>query len=156
MSVHLKPATLSDAEAMHRMQVEAFAGLLEKYRDFETSPASETVEKIRERISQPHAVFYFIMEGRTAVGGIRVVAPPDPERRKRISPLFIQPGYRGRRLAQQAIAEAERLYGAGHWSLGTIQQEPGNCHLYEKMGYHRTGEATIINDGMTIIGYEKD
>lgn len=156
MSVHLKPATLSDAEALHRMQVEAFAGLLEKYRDYETSPATETVEKIRERVSQTFSTFYFIMEGNTAVGGIRVVAPRDPAQRKRISPLFIQPAFRGRKLAQQAIAAAERLYGAGHWSLGTIQQEPENCHLYEKMGYHRTGDATIINDKMTIIGYEKD
>lgn len=37
------------------------------------------------------------------------------------------------------MREAERLHGATGWELSTILQEQGNCHLYEKMGYHRTG-----------------
>lgn len=156
MDIRLKRATLSDAEALHRMQVEAFLPLLERYRDYETSPATEDVEKIRQRVSEPWSRFYFILEGMTAVGGIRVVFPGNPTPRKRISPLFILPGYQGRGIARRAIAEVERLHGADNWSLGTILQEPRNCRLYEKSGYRRTGEATVINERMTIIGYEKN
>ena len=47
IKVHLKPATLSDAEALHRMQVAAFRPLLEKYNDFAISPAAETVQRVR-------------------------------------------------------------------------------------------------------------
>lgn len=45
------------------------------------------------------------------------------------------------------------------WTLGVarriILQEAGNCHLYEKMGYRRTGEEHIVNESMTIVSYEK-
>ena len=37
----------------------------------------------------------------------------------------------------------------------TILSEPGNCHLYEKMGYHQTGKVEHINDRMDIVFYEK-
>ena len=156
MAIRLKRATLSDAEALLRMQVEAFLPLLEAYRDYDTSPATEDVETMRRRVSEPWSRFYFILDGMTAVGGIRVVFPGHPTPRKRVSPLFILPGYQGRGIAQRAIAAVEWLHGADNWSLGTILQEPRNCHLYEKAGYRRNGEATVINDRMTIIGYEKN
>lgn len=54
------------------------------------------------------------------------------------------------------IAEAERIHGPHQWKLDTILQEPGNCYLYEKMGYHQTGYQTVIKDDMTIVDYEKD
>ena len=66
------------------------------------------------------------------------------------------PAYRRRGYAQQAIAEAERIHGKTHWSLDTILQEEGNCFLYEKLGYRRTGKAKQINEKMTLIYYEKD
>ena len=66
------------------------------------------------------------------------------------------PQYRGKGYAQQAMLEAERIHGANHWELGTILEEKGNCYLYEKMGYHQTGSRTVINEKMTIVGYEKD
>jgi hypothetical protein len=40
--------------------------------------------------------------------------------------------------------------------MDTILQEKGNLHLYEKMGYHRTGKVEHINDRMDIVFYEKD
>lgn len=41
------------------------------------------------------------------------------------------------------------------WKLETILQEKGNCHLYEKMGFQRTGGEKVINSKMTLINYEK-
>lgn len=40
--------------------------------------------------------------------------------------------------------------------VDTILQEAGKCYLYEKMGYHRSGRQTEVNEKMTIVGYEKD
>ena len=37
-----------DAQALWQMQVQAFSGLLEKYRDYGTSPAAEKLEKCRQ------------------------------------------------------------------------------------------------------------
>jgi GNAT superfamily N-acetyltransferase len=101
------------------------------------------------------------LEGKTynyssqTVGAIRVVDLKDGSR-KRISPLYIISAYRGRGYAQAAMLEAERIHGADNWQLDTILQEVGNCYLYEKMGYHRTGHETIIKDNMIIVDYEKD
>lgn len=49
----------------------------------------------------------------------------------------------------------EQLHGSGNWELDTILQEEGNCYLYEKMGYHRTGKTVAINDKLTLVFYEK-
>lgn len=39
--------------------------------------------------------------------------------------------------------------------LDTILQEKGNCYLYEKMGYRKTGKTEKINDRLTLVFYEK-
>ena len=64
--------------------------------------------------------------------------------------------FRGKGYAQRAIQEAEKIYGPDNWCLDTILQEEGNLHLYEKLGYHQTGQVEHINDRMDIVFYEKD
>ena len=153
--VQLLRAQKKDAEMVRAMQQEAFAGLLEKYQDHDTSPANESLERILWKIEGPGNFYYFIRVGEKTVGGIRIADAGDGSR-KRISPIYVLPDFRGKGYAQMAILEAERIHGAHHWELGTILQEAGNCYLYEKMGYRRSGRRTVINDKMTIVGYEKD
>lgn len=154
-SMQLVRCTVADRELIRDMQKEAFAALLEKYQDHDTSPANESIERITWKLQQPDSYFYRIAVGGEVVGGIRVVDAGDGSP-KRISPLFILPQYRGNGYAQAAILEAECIHGDHNWELGTILQEAGNCHLYEKMGYRQTSGRTVINDKMTIVGYEKD
>ncbi len=45
--IELKLATEEEAESLHRLQVEAFMPLYEKYRDDDTSPAKESIESKR-------------------------------------------------------------------------------------------------------------
>ncbi len=154
MSVVLIQAKEEDIKTVWKMQTEAFRELYEKYQDTETSPATEPVEKIVKRFNMEGSVYYFITDDDTKVGVIRVIDLKDGSR-KRISPLWIMKEYRGKGYAQQAILEAERIYGSDNWALDTILQEEGNCYLYEKMGYHRTGSVSKINDNMDIVFYEK-
>ena len=156
LSVSLKRAGVADAETIWRMQIASFGDLLRKYRDYDTNPGNESLDRIRARLEQPRTYFYFIMLEDVPVGAIRVVDAHDAGQKKRISPLFILPEYRGRGLAQRAIAMAEAIHGAHGWRLNTILQEAGNCHLYEKMGYRQTGETRAVNDRMTLVVYEKD
>lgn len=154
-SVTLRPAAREDLRTLWEMQIEAFSGLLEKYRDYETNPGAEPFEKVLARFEQPWTVYYFIMAGDRPVGVIRIIDKKDGSR-KRISPLWIMPEHRGKGYAQAAISAAEQIHGSRHWNLDTILQEPGNLHLYEKMGYRRTGQIERINDRMDIVFYEKD
>ncbi len=155
MSIELKPITREDIATVWKMQVEAFQELLDKYQDFDTSPGAEPVDKVLARFEQPWTTYFFIMANGEKAGVIRVVDKKDGSR-KRISPIWIMPEFRNRGYAQQAILAAEKIYGSGHWCLDTILQEKGNLHLYEKLGYHRTGRVDKINDKMDIVYYEKD
>ena len=154
-NITLKAATEEDMKTVWEMQIKAFSGLLEKYQDYDTSPAAESFEKVLARYQQPWTTYYFIMAKDETVGVIRVVDKKDGSR-KRISPIWIMQEYRNKGYAQAAIIAAEQIYGADNWSLDTILQEKGNMHLYEKMGYHQTGQIEKINDRMDIVYYEKN
>ncbi len=155
MSVELIPIVREDVETVWKMQVEAFAGLLERYQDYDISPAAEGMEKVMARFEQPWTTYYFIIANDEKVGVVRVVDKKDGSR-KRISPIWIMPEHRNKGYAQQAMIEAERIYGDDNWCLDTILQEKGNCYLYEKLGYHRTGKIDKISERMDIVYYEKD
>ena len=152
--VTLIAAAREDMRTVWSMQIEAFSELLEKYGDYETSPGAEGFEQVLARFEQPWTTYYFICADQVRVGVIRIVDKKDGSR-KRISPIWIMPRYRNRGYAQAAIRAAEALYGPEHWSLDTILQERGNLHLYEKLGYHRTGRVEKINDRMDIVYLEK-
>ncbi len=154
MKIELKPVEQEEIETVWKMQVEAFSGLLQKYQDYETSPAAESMDKVSARFGQPWTTYYFIMANDEKVGVIRVVDKKDGSR-KRISPVFIMPEHRNKGYARQAILEAEKIHGPENWCLDTILQEKGNIHLYEKLGYHQTGRIEKINDKMDIVFFEK-
>lgn len=155
MSVKLIPVAKEDMEIIWKMQVEAFTDLLEKYHDYDMSPATEKFERIMQKFEQPWTTYFFIVADGETVGAIRIIDKNDGSR-KRISPIWIMPDFRNKGYAQQAIREAEKIYGSDHWCLDTILQEKGNLHLYEKLGYHQTGKIEHINDRMDIVFYEKD
>lgn len=154
-SITLKEVTREEIETVWQMQTEAFSGLLKKYQDYDTSPGAEAFEKVLARFEQPWTTYYFIVSGKERVGVIRIIDKKDGSR-KRISPVWILEEYRNRGYAQDAIKEAERIYGSDNWCLDTILQEEGNLHLYEKLGYHQTGKTERINERMDIVFYEKN
>lgn len=154
MDIKLVRASMEDAETIWRMQIIAFAELLERYQDFDINPGNEPLEKVQWRFTFPATYFYFIQVDGANTGAIRIIDHHDASPKK-ISPLFVMPEYRGKGVAQAAIHEAEAIHGSENWQLGTILQEKGNCHLYEKMGYRQTGETKVINDRMTLVFYEK-
>ncbi len=155
MEIKLIRIGLDEAENLWQMQVEAFQGLYAKYKDTDTSPATEKLDKIVMRLNQPFTYYYYIVDGGVRVGAIRVVDNHNDEP-KRISPLFIMEEFRNKGYAQKAMEQAEKLHGATNWELETILQEKGNCYLYEKMGYYTTGHTEKINDNMTLVFYKKD
>ena len=154
MRISLKKASIRDAEAIYRLQVESFLPLLRKYRDYETNPANEDVERVINRLKQPHTTYYFIILDGVQIGAIRIIFN-DEIRRARISPMFIVPEHQGKGYGQDALALVEEVVDAECWELDTILQEEGNCYFYKKMGYRRTGVTREINDRMTIVSFVK-
>ena len=155
MNVELVRIGLEDAEKLWKIQIKAFEELFEKYQDAETSPGNEPMEKVKARLAQDFTYYYFIYDEEKTVGAIRVVDMKDGSR-KRVSPVFIMKEFRNKGYAQAAFREIERIHGEKNWKLDTILQEKGNCYLYEKLGYVRTGQTEKINERMDIVFYEKD
>ncbi|MBQ8555730.1 MAG: GNAT family N-acetyltransferase [Clostridia bacterium] len=155
MELTLIRASEQDAALIWQMQLEAFHDLLTKYQDTDTNPGSESIDKVLMRLRQPFTYYYLLQSAEQTVGAIRVVDKQEGGKRKRISPLFILPTHRGKGFAQAAITAVEELHGDTGWELDTILQEPGNCHLYEKMGYRATGETRSINEHLTLVFYVK-
>lgn len=147
----------NEIEQLHKMQVQSFMPLYEKYHD-EGSPALEPVENVRGRAEFPGRKYYFIVKDGKRVGAINIGNRPRDNDNTifYISPLFILPEYQNQGIGYSVIRRAFEMYPeASAWRLYTILQEPANCHLYEKCGFQRTGEVTVINEKMTIIGYER-
>ena len=136
--------------------LEAFSKLYKKYQDTETSPATEPVEKVLGRLQQPFTYYYLIECDDKVVGAIRVVDKKEDGKAKCISPIFVLEQFRNRGIAQAAIIAAEKIHGSEHWELDTILEEEGNCYLYEKMGYYKTGKTEKINDRLTLVHYKHD
>ena len=159
VEIKLEPATRKDARLLHKLQVEAFLPLYEKYHDDEMSPAKESLERVIEKIEEKDSEFYLIFFEKQTVGGIRIRHHDKGEKAehvKWISPLFIVPSFQGKGIAQRVIHKVFSLYPETiTWKLDTIKQETGNCHLYEKCGFTKVGEEQVISDKMTLIEYEK-
>lgn len=155
MNIELIRATADDAHKLWQMQIRAFKELFEKYQDFDTSPGNEPLDKTIFRLSQQNTYFYFIIYNSLKAGAIRVVDNKDNVTSKRISPIFVMPEFRNMGIAQKAILAVEEIHGSDNWELDTIMQEKGNCYLYEKMGYSRTGKTENVNDKLTLVFYKK-
>lgn len=154
MDITLFKSGLKEASVIHEMQIKTFKPLLNKYQDYDTSPANESLERIIDRLKQSFTDYYIIKSSNLSVGAIRIVRKENQT--YRVSPIFILPEYQGKGIAQKVFSIIEETYNdARLWELDTILQEQGNCYLYEKLGYQKTGELKQINDKMTIVFYEK-
>ncbi len=152
--ISLRKATYEECPLLRSIQVKSFVGLLQKYNDFESSPAAESLDKIQQRFLQPYTDYYLIEAGNETVGMLRVC---DFGVNCRLSPICILPEFQGRDYARQAIRIMETLYPeAITWQLDTIAQEEYLCRLYESVGYRKTGKTENLKEGMDLVWYEKE
>ena len=153
-AVYLKKASIQDAKAIHEMQIKSFKQLLVKYKDYDTNPAAETLDKIKERFAYDNVDHFFICLQNENIGYIRIQYVD--KNTCRISQMCIGPDYQNKGYAQAAIKKIESFYpNAKKWLLDTIKQELKLRHLYEKMGYKLTGVEKNIKEGMDLVYYEK-
>ncbi len=149
--ISFQKAEIYDCKEIQQMQISAFAELLRKYRDIDTNPACESLDKIKSKMKS--STYYFILNNSVKVGVIRII---QNQNSCRISPIFILPEFQNRGYAQEALIYAEKLYPKiKYWSLDTIKQEQKLYYLYSKSGYNPTGKEYNIKDDMTIVFFEK-
>jgi N-acetylglutamate synthase-like GNAT family acetyltransferase len=148
-------AKIEDANEIHQMQLKSFKSLLEKYEDYDTNPGNENIEKTVQRLNETFTDYYIIKLNGESIGGIRIRGFEEGDLCK-VGPLFILPEYQNKGIGQRTFKMIEKKYNPKDgWVLDTILQEQGNCHLYEKIGYKKTGKIEKINERMDIVYYEK-
>ncbi len=154
VSAQLVEANVSNAQVIWEMQKIAFAELLQKYGDYETSPANETLDKVKSRLEDPNTYHYFIKAEEQTVGVIRVVDSKSQEK-KRLAQIFIMPKYRLKGYARSAIKSAENIHGSTGWVVETILQERHLLRLYMSLGYRVKNQSKKITSNMILIVLEK-
>lgn len=145
----------SDIDIVFEIQRAAYKPLYEKYHDDDTNPYMESKETLLQKYTRTGTKGYLFIKDGVPVGSVRINLYPE-SKSGRVSALGVHPQYQGQGIAQQALLEIEKMHSdVERWFLDTIMQEAGNCHLYEKIGYKRTGKFENINEKMTLVFYEK-
>lgn len=136
------------------MQRAAFWSLYGKYRD-DINPYNESKELVPEKYTRLHVQGYVFLVDDEPAGAVRISLSPDGES-ARVSALCVLPRFQGQGIAQRVLLQIEEYHqDVKRWQLDTIMQEEGNCHLYEKLGYQRSGHVEGINEKMTLVFYDK-
>lgn len=145
----IKGNELISALIQHRI---GFLPTFIKYRD-KINPVFRNYFDFRKYLKSPNLRMFWIVSDSRRVGQIWIITSSEYASLGR---LFVLKRWQNQGIAQEAIAKAEKMFASYKlWRLDTIEQEKNNCHLYEKMGYVKTGHKKIINRRMTIIDYEK-
>ncbi len=155
MEIEVSPFRECDLDTVFEIQRTAFKALYEKYHDDSSNPYMESKETVLRKYTRECTSGYLFIIDAIAVGAVRINIS-DVNKNGRVSALCVLPQYQGRGIAQTALLEIERLHpDVERWFLDTILEEAGNCHLYEKIGYKKTGKTEVINEKMTLVYYEK-
>ena len=142
-------------ETVYAIQRAAYGPLYEKYHDDGLSPYLESKDAVLRKYTRDGTTGYLFFADGTAVGAVRIIID-DESKTGRVSALCVLPEYQNKGIAQKALTEIEKMHpDVRLWSLGTILEETGNCHLYEKLGYKKTGKTEAVNEKMTLVFYEK-
>lgn len=148
------PFTDKYLDTVYDSQRKAYFPLFIKYNDIDTNPYCESKEVVLAKYTRHDTDGYLFMSENTFVGCVRIVKEGAA---CRVSALAVLPEFRNRGIAQSALRQIESYYPEIKvWRLDTIEQEKGNCRLYEKLGYKRTGAASEIKEGMTLVNYIKE
>lgn len=155
MTITLERATVNDAKALHAIQIKSFLPLLDKYKDTDTNPACESIDKTLYRINDPSRGFYKILKDGILVGGIAI--KQTGPKTIFLGPVFVDPLFQNQKIAQKALELIEGMFSAiDFFELATIAKEKCNIHLYEKIGYVATEECKKISGSLEIIFFRKD
>lgn len=155
MSLELQVAEEEDLEIILKLEREAFKGLLSEYEDYDMSPGNDGISNILRRFKQPFTEYILIRYVHQNIGAVRIIKN-EKEGAISISPMFISLSFQGLGLAQKVFdLIEERFSWAKTLNLETILQEEKLCCLYEEMGFEKTGLVKKIEEGVSLVYYEK-
>lgn len=154
MSITIKRAKIEELEAIIQGQKESFYDCYQRYQDHEMSPYNMTLDMMKWILENEH--LYRIQYDGKPVGAVYVHEEQDKYHMK-LHGIFVVPEYQDKGIGQDAIALVEKEYPEVlTWALETPHDLYRNHHVYEKIGYVRTGREDFVNERLTIVHYKKE
>ncbi len=154
MKVVFRQATIEDADILLEIQKKAFQESLELYKDYDTNPANESLEKMAHKIR--NHFYYVITADDNMVGGIH--AYKKSNRHCYLNRIYIHPDYENKGIGSKAvefILNHEDFRDIELWTLDTPHKSYRNHSFYEKLGFVKTGEVEEVSPELKLIHYEK-
>lgn len=152
--IQLQLATEKDAELIQRLKYKSFLPIYDIYKDDETNPIMEPIEKTISILQQAYTDYWLIKYQEEYIGAIRIGSVKQGV--YHISPVYIVPEYQNIGVGTIILEMMfEKYSNAEMWTLTTIKEELRNCHFYEKLGFVRNEYVKVVNDKMTLVGYDK-
>lgn len=151
MDIKISKSSMKEAGSLLKIQTEAFKEDLKKYKDYDSSPAAESLDFFKYRME--NSLHYTIFVDGEMAGGICLVKVSDAH--YYLFRIFLRPKYQNKGLGTKILSKIEKQFPrVRKWSLDTPRDNERNRHVYEKFGYKKTGELKV-NEILTLIKYEK-
>jgi ribosomal protein S18 acetylase RimI-like enzyme len=151
MELIIRRTFIEEAEELLAIQKEAFSEDLKKYKDFDTSPATEPIKKLLYKINKNF--HYTILMKDKIIGGAELRL--DSESECYINRIFLLPEFQNKGFGTEIMKYFEREFSSvKKWTLCTPHLNFRNHRFYEKLGYKKVGEH-IVMKGLNLIMYER-
>lgn len=151
MKIKIQRTTINEAEVLLDIQREAFKEDLDKYQDYDTSPATEAIEKLMRKIN--NSFHYTVFQENTIIGGIEVRKLSETQ--FYLNRVYLSPNYQNKGIGAKLMGFVENEFPeASEWTLSTPYMNYRNHYFYEKFGYKKISEH-IITEKLILFDYIK-
>ncbi|WP_144449108.1 GNAT family N-acetyltransferase [Halalkalibacter nanhaiisediminis] len=152
MDIRIQRTTKGEVSELLKIQKEVFQADLQRYKDYESSPATESHDSFIQRINESFHYTIFI-EGELA-GGINIWKITSTH--MGLFRIFLKEHFQNRGYGSEIMRLVEHQFPeAQKWSLNTPKDNVRNRYFYERIGYQKIGELQV-NDKLILIEYEKE
>lgn len=149
--IEIKRTKHNEIETLLVIQKDAFKEDLKRYQDFESSPATESYERLERKVNLFH--HYTIYIENQVAGGLDI---RDLGEHIRLNRIFLHSDYHNQGYGKEIMKIIEEMYPhIKKWSLDTPKDHIKNRYFYESLGYVFIGEHQI-NDRLTLVDYVKE
>lgn len=140
MKIKIQRTSVNEADALLDIQREAFKEDLEIYQDYETSPATESKERLLRKVT--NSFHYTVFMDNIIIGGIEVRRLSETQ--FYLNRVYLIPDYQNHGIGFKLMEFVENEFPeALEWTLSTPYLNYRNQYFYEKFGYKKIGEQKI-------------
>ncbi len=152
LKIKIVQSNKEEVNELLKIQKKAFYSDLLKYKDYQTSPATESIESFYFRMQ--NSLHYSIFIDGSLAGAICLKKQSNDH--YYLYRIFLGPEFQNKGYGSRILQQLERKFpDVKRWSLDTPKNNRRNRQFYEKFGYKKISEQKV-NEYLTLFIYEKN